>query len=653
MKRLIFILLFLNLLPLLIHGVLALYYPHSALDPFLIKKYLDLKKPFPFELIQGVLLWIGLVVGILYLLTYRPKQNVGFSRFGTRKDRKKAGLNAKDGFMLGEYVNISIPQGQKTINPEDIKVKKSLTSFLFNKHAFNLVNKPLAICLLAPPGTGKTSGIAIPSLLKDPNSYVVHDPKGEIFEITAPTRKMKFNNTILRFDPMGTGAERATFNPLDQNVMDKDRNKRRSQVEMVAKKLIRDDKNGDDYFISNARAVFIFVASWLIEVNGGTSMPEVADKILQSAAPEQDFQNMIEYLKENYEFSQDDLGTVKFKDPLIGAIFRDGNAALSSASAEEAWGSIKSTLIPKISMFSNDMLIREATIGTNSIIPMDFKDSAVTLYIIVRDEDSEVLSPIVNLLCEFLATKFISMQPKEWKELKKKELKTKEALLKSITEDSFEKDELIEEIKTLKTLIKRGNPTLIRFLIDEFPRLGRMNAIFNLPAISRGARVSTVFIAQSIGQMENIYGKENIQVLVDNTEYWYVFRQNSQSSSETMSKLIGYQSTKNVNKSTGRSGGSTSVSEEKWDLITDQFVRAIPSEISEVKFLGIPLSKILQKINKKWAIKYSHTDTYGLCLKGGMFHKPFFCRNTSWFRYPEFRESVEKYEHLLPLIRGD
>lgn len=58
--------------------------------------------------------------------------------------------------------------------------------------------------------SGKGRGHVIPSLLSWPESAMIHDPKGELWRITAGWRA-RFSHT-LRFDPRGPGSAR--WNPL-------------------------------------------------------------------------------------------------------------------------------------------------------------------------------------------------------------------------------------------------------------------------------------------------------------------------------------------------------------------------------------------------------------------------------------------------------
>lgn len=70
------------------------------------------------------------------------------------------------------------------------------------------------ILVLAPPGTGKTTAIVIPTLLSYPATSWILDPKGELWEASAGWRQYKFGHECLRFEPTRAGTAR--WNPLEE-----------------------------------------------------------------------------------------------------------------------------------------------------------------------------------------------------------------------------------------------------------------------------------------------------------------------------------------------------------------------------------------------------------------------------------------------------
>lgn len=129
--------------------------------------------------------FVAIVVAIA-MSVWRGRENrnantYGTARWATREDIRKAGLLADTGVVLGQFQN----------------------NYLRHDGAEHV------LCF-APTRSGKGVGLVIPTLLTWPGSAIVHDIKGENWEITAGFRST-FSRT-LRFDP--TSLESAAYNPL-------------------------------------------------------------------------------------------------------------------------------------------------------------------------------------------------------------------------------------------------------------------------------------------------------------------------------------------------------------------------------------------------------------------------------------------------------
>ena len=105
----------------------------------------------------------------------------GSARWGTEKDVRDAGLLVDDGVVLGRY-------GSRYLRHDG----------------------PEHVLCFAPTRSGKGVGLVVPSLLTWPGSAIVHDIKGENWQLTASWRS-RFSR-ILLFDP--TDANSAAYNPL-------------------------------------------------------------------------------------------------------------------------------------------------------------------------------------------------------------------------------------------------------------------------------------------------------------------------------------------------------------------------------------------------------------------------------------------------------
>ena len=105
----------------------------------------------------------------------------GSARWATASEIRAAGLSAPDGVVLGQFE----------------------TEYL--RH-----DGPEHVLCFAPTRSGKGVGLVVPTLLTWPGSCIVHDIKGENWDLTAGFRAR--HGRVLLFDP--TNAKSAAYNPL-------------------------------------------------------------------------------------------------------------------------------------------------------------------------------------------------------------------------------------------------------------------------------------------------------------------------------------------------------------------------------------------------------------------------------------------------------
>ena len=83
----------------------------------------------------------------------------------------------------------------------------------------------------------------------------------------------------------------------------------------------------------------------------------------------------------------------------------------------------------------------------------------------------------------------------------------------------------------------RINPFLL--LLDEFPLLGKMDAITNALTTLRSKQVTFCLMIQSIAQLDAVYGHDVRKIIVDNCQYKAILNITEPDSQEYFSRLIG------------------------------------------------------------------------------------------------------------------
>ena len=76
--------------------------------------------------------------------------------------------------------------------------------------------------IISMSGGGKTAGIAIPALLTENRPVFVHDPKGELWAVTARHRMEKFGRRIILFDPFGITEQESFKKGKEEKLLKRD-----------------------------------------------------------------------------------------------------------------------------------------------------------------------------------------------------------------------------------------------------------------------------------------------------------------------------------------------------------------------------------------------------------------------------------------------
>src|SRR6266404_292351 len=228
---------------------------------------------------------------------------------------------------------------------------------------------------VAPPRTGKTSGLVIPNLAAPERTAwcgpaVVMDPKGEIFHAVA-ARRRQLGRTVRCLDPIGIVGGVDTWNPLatlnPNNVL---------HLQRIARALLPDHVSGEAVYFQN-RAVDVIVGTFLAAYSVRQATPAYAAWLLSNV---DEFERILKPLEE---------------------------AAASRAMAVlqmEAKGrdSILSTAAQGFSWCADPRL--QHLTSTSSFRLSDLAFGNTDLFITLPVEDMTTLTPLMRwLLCELFA----------------------------------------------------------------------------------------------------------------------------------------------------------------------------------------------------------------------------------------------------------
>jgi len=237
---------------------------------------------------------------------------------------------------------------------------------------------------VAPPRTGKTSGLVIPNLAAPEKTgwfgpAMVMDPKGEIFRAVA-ARRRQLGRTVRCLDPIGIVGGTDTWNPLatlnPNNIL---------HLQRIARALLPDHASGEAVYFQN-RAVDVTVGAFLAAHSVQRATPAYASWLLSDV---NEFKKVLE--------------------PLKGAAASRAMAVLKMDA--KGRDSILSTAAQGFSWCADPRLQRLTS--KSSFRLSDLSDGNTDLFITLPVEDMTTLTPLIRwLLCE-LFTVVRRQRPRE------------------------------------------------------------------------------------------------------------------------------------------------------------------------------------------------------------------------------------------------
>jgi type IV secretion system protein VirD4 len=128
---------------------------------------------------------------------------------------------------------------------------------------------------------------------------------------------------------------------------------------------------------------------------------------------------------------------------------------------------------------------------------------------------------------------------------------------------------------------KAANKQRLLLLLDEFPSLGRLEFFESALAFMAGYGMKAVLIAQSLNQLEKVYGPNNS--ILDNCHVRLACAPNDDRTAKRISDLLGQATEKRLRRSHSGSGlflGNRTESEEEFGrpLLTPAEVNQLPED---------------------------------------------------------------------------
>ncbi|MGM4929630.1 conjugal transfer protein TraG [Tardiphaga sp. 619_E2_N8_5] len=380
----------------------------------------------------------------------REAKNVetyGSARWADLRGVKAAGLLGADGVVLGQL-----------------------------GHEYLRHDGPEHVLCFAPTRSGKGVGLVVPSLLTWPGSAIVHDIKGENWQLTAGYRSR--HGRVLLFDP--TNARSAAYNPLlevrrgEWEVRD---------VQNVADVLVDPEGSLDkrNHWEKTSHSLLVGAILHVLYAEVDKTLAGVAAFL---SDPKRPIETTLQAMMTTPHLGE------KGPHPVVASTARE----LLNKSDNERSG-VLSTAMSFLGLY-RDPVVAEVTCRCDwRIADLIADPRPATLYLVVPPSDISRTKPLIRLVLNQIGRR--------------------------LTEDLHAKD-------------RRHR---ILMMLDEFPALGRLDFFESALAFMAGYGIKSFLIAQSLNQIEKAYGANNS--ILDNCHVRVSFATNDERTAKRVSDALG------------------------------------------------------------------------------------------------------------------
>lgn len=480
---------------------------------------------------------------------------------------------------------------------EDIEKMGLLKGFMMVLGYFKkkplMMDECLSALCVAPPGTGKTQGVVLPTIFDCPQvSMIINDPKPELKQQSSAYRSTVGPVFIMNWagqDDPANGIYYPSWNPLSPEHVPFNTEQRDLYIDSICNVLIADKagSSADPHWTISGRAAlsglvqFIVskverakaddyfysrIASGTFDAEDATVLSDyylsmihdpnayAASAILQRGelnamnyvhigtwdnipdawrGKEASLSMILDWLNASQIKIAQDLENrhrqgdqmVMMADPMKDLFLAAVEEARHYAYAHRAIleltqlantpdkerGSILSTVMAGLSIFRN-AAVRNRTSHSDFhfsdmrglLDPRDGKIKPVTVYLSINMVDAEALNPITGIFIELMSSYLLANAP--------------------------------EAVRDGQKL----GPYPVLFLLDEMPKMQKLQAVIQGPDLGRGQKISYLIIGQDIHQIAEKYGPDAAATIISTTAAKIVLRQNDPDTAKRFSDMMGY-----------------------------------------------------------------------------------------------------------------
>ncbi len=343
------------------------------------------------------------------------------------------------------------------------------------KHDYLRHDGPEHVLCFAPTRSGKGVGLVVPTLLTWPASAIIHDIKGENWELTAGLRS-SFGN-VLRFDPTDTSS--SAYNPLlevrkgEWEVRD---------VQNVADVLV--DPEGSlerrNHWEKTSHSLLVGAILHVLYAEKEKTLAGVAAFLSDPARP---IETTLAAMMNTPHLGE--AGT----HPVVASAARE----LLNKSDNERSG-VLSTAMSFLGLYRDPVVAAVTSRCDWRIEHLTNEEKPTSLYLVVPPSDISRTKPLIRLILNQIGRR--------------------------LTED-----------------LQHKPRHRVLLMLDEFPALGRLDFFESALAFMAGYGLKSFLISQSLNQIEKAYGANNS--ILDNCHVRVAFATNDERTAKRVSDALG------------------------------------------------------------------------------------------------------------------
>nr|BAH90430.1 conjugal transfer protein TraG [uncultured bacterium] len=371
----------------------------------------------------------------------------GSARWASKPEVKAAGLLDPDGVILGRY-----------------------------DHEYLRHDGPEHVLCFAPTRSGKGVGLVVPTLLTWPGSAIVHDIKGENWQLTSGFRAL--HGRVLLFDP--TNPKSSAYNPLlevrrgEWEVRD---------VQNIADILVDPEGSLDkrNHWEKTSHSLLVGAILHVLYAETDKTLAGVARFL---SDPKRPVDSTLRAMMTTAHLGE------AGPHPVVASAARE----LRNKSENERSG-VLSTAMSFLGLYRDPVVAKVTRRSDWRIGDIVAGDQPTTLYLVVPPSDINRTKPLMRLLLNQVGRR--------------------------LTED----------------LQANAGRHRLLLMLDEFPALGRLDFFETALAFMAGYGLKSFLIAQSLNQIEKAYGPNNS--ILDNCHVRVSFATNDERTAKRVSDALG------------------------------------------------------------------------------------------------------------------